>query len=72
MYLHILWASLEYFYICYVNKDYKSLLPCYKLTPQLNLCVFIYLLQLLNLSWAQTKPVGYSSVILLLLFCSLV
>lgn len=58
--------------MCSVNKDYKSLLPRYKLTLRLGLYVSNYLLQLLNLSWAQTKPVACSSVILLLLFFNLV
>lgn len=46
--------------------------PHYELTRRLGLYVSNYLLQLLNLSWAQTKPVACSSVILLSLLFNLV
>ena len=58
--------------MCYVIKDYKSFLPHDKLTVRLGLYVSNYLLQLPNLSWAQTKPIACSSIVLLLLFLNLV
>ena len=66
-----LWVALHSS-LCYVIKDYKSLLPHDKLALHLGLYVSNYLLQLPNLSWAQTKPVACSSIILLLLFFNLV
>lgn len=46
--------------------------PHYKLTLRRGLYVSSYLLQVLNLSWAQTRPVASSSLVLLLLFFNLV
>lgn len=62
----------EWFYMCCVNKEYKSPPPHYKLTLCLVLYVSNYLLQLLNLCWAQIKSVACSSSTLLFLFFSLV